>query len=97
MDAAFPEDSTGLDMPGQQTASPQQRIQRTYLNARRSGAGDESSGIARAMMDLQGDEEALTVFKSMISGDETTGYSFVRKPKPQDQSVAQPGRGTYKR
>mgnify|MGYP003629134752 CR=1 FL=1 len=97
MDAAFPEDSTGLDMPDQQTASPQQRIQRTYLNARRSGAGDESSGIARAMMDLQGDEEALTVFKSMISGDETTGYSFVRKPKPQDQSVAQPGRGTYKR
>ena len=95
MDAAFPE-TTGPDIPRQQTASPQQRVQRAYLNARRSGAGDESSGIARAMMDLQGDEEALNVFKAMVSGDETSGYSFVRKTRPQDRSAPQP-RGTYSR
>ena len=95
MDVAFPEDP-GADIPGQQTASPQQRAQRAYLNARRGGAGDESSGIVRAMADLQGDQEALNVFKSMVSGDETSGYSFVRKAKPQDRSGAQP-RGTYGR
>jgi len=95
MDAAFPE-TTGPDIPRQQTASPQQRVQRAYLNARRSGAGDESSGIARAMMDLQGDEEALNVFKAMVSGDETSGYSFVRKTKPQALPGGPP-RGTYSR
>ena len=95
MDAAFPDKPLGT-LPDEQAASPQQRVQREYLNARRSGAGDESSGIARAMMDLQGDEEALNVFKAMVSGDETSGYSFVRKTRPQDRSAPQP-RGTYSR
>ena len=98
MDAAFPEDTTGLDMPGQQAVSAQQRVQQAYIAARRSlgREGTESTGIARAMTMLADDPKALETLKTMISGDEDTGYRFVDVAKPEDSSVPQPP-GTYRR
>ena len=96
MGAAFPEeDPTAFDIPAQQT-SPQQRVQQAYISARKSGKADGmSSGIALAMADLKNDPEALDTLTSMVSGDPASGYKFVGKGRPQDQSV--PGMPTRRR
>lgn len=98
MDAAFPDDTTGLGMPGQQTVSAEQRVRQAYVAARRSLGRDatESMGIAKAMTMLADDPKALETLKTMISGDEDTGYRFVDVVKPEDSSVPQPP-GTYRR
>ena len=98
MDAAFPEDTTGLDMPGQQTVSAQQRVQQAYIAARRSlgREGTESTGIARAMTMLADDPKALERLKMLVTGDESTGYKFIDATKPKDTSMPQPP-GTYRR
>ena len=85
MDAAFPDDDNDGTLPDEQAASPQQKVQRAYIAARRSlgREGTESSGIARAMTMLADDPAALEALKAMVSGDEDTGYRFVDVAKPQ--------------
>ena len=98
MDAALPDDTTGLDMPGQQSASAHQRVQQAYIAARRSlgREGTESMGIAKAMTMLADDPKAIERLKMLVTGDESTGYKFIDATKPKDTSVPQPP-GTYRR
>ena len=84
-------DEAALDIEIPQASDePEARARKAYLDARGSGdASDVSSAIALALANLQnaGDTESVDLLKSMVTGDEETGYKFVGKEKPEDQSL----------
>ena len=84
-------DEAALDIEIPQASDgPETRARKAYLDARASGdAGDVSSAIALALANLQnaGDTESADLLNSMVTGDEETGYKFIGKEKPEDQSL----------
>ena len=84
-------DEVALDIEIPQASDePEARARKAYLDARGSGdANDVSSAITLALANLQnaGDTESADLLKSMVTGDEETGYKFVGKEKPEDQSL----------